>query len=135
MALESVDALSDDDTTLALSPSAGDRQVAHAAAKAKAKPAAKPKAVGKSEASPKPKGVPKTKPPVLKRPASSGSAGSGMKRPAAAKSKQKDPDRISVGESMYKKNGVWCIKLSGKEVVRVSWLHLIPSCMCKFVQP
>jgi hypothetical protein len=135
MALDSVDALSDDETTIALSPSAGLQQLANAAAapapkaKAKAKTVAKPKAVPKSEASPKaatksqpkPKGVPKAK--GLKRPASaSGSAGSAMKRPA---SKQKDPDHVSAGKSMYKKNGVWCIKLSGKEVVRVFWLHLV----------
>lgn len=122
-------------TTIALSPSAGLQQLANAAAapapkaKAKAKTVAKPKAVPKSEASPKaatksqpkPKGVPKAK--GLKRPASaSGSAGSAMKRPA---SKQKDPDHVSAGKCMYKKNGVWCIKLSGKEVVRVFWLHLV----------
>ena len=130
MALAAVDALSDDDATIDLQPDAG--EIAHAkdlrkAAKAEAKgrddkkrPKAKSTPQSKDKSTPKPA----TKPP-LKRPASAASScrdAPVMKRPAG---RTKDPDFVSAGKSMYKKNGVWSVKLRGKEVVRASWLQYV----------
>ena len=132
MALDSVNALSDEETLL-LSPSAGMRL----AAKAKAEPTPK----GKCEAK-KPKTSKETtpatttlkgdekKPPnakSMKRPASAGSGASqpAMKRPAAAKSNAKKPKKVSAGKSLYKRDGVWSVKFNQKEVVRVLWMHLL----------
>lgn len=139
MALDAVDELSDDGKTVALSPSAGVREAEKQKAKeakkqtepkkkepkekkvtpkAKAEPATK--AAVKQSA--KPKAV-KPKPGVLQRPAAaSPSSGPGiLKKPAA----EPTGDKVSAGKSQYKSNGIWCIKLNGKEVVRAFRLQLV----------
>ena len=126
MALDCVDALSDDDAVAAgtnATPSTTSRGAkAETLPKAKAKPQGK----GKAKASPKKKvrkdkvtkamkkPTPKAAPKTLKRPASA-SQGSkpGPKR---------NPDHISTSKSQYK-NGVYCIKLFGKQVITVAKLH------------
>ena len=109
MPLGSVDTLSDD----------GD--VAPTAKQAEVTPKAKPKAVAKPpkvDKASKPKA--KAKQAVLKRPAAS----SAMKRPAGA---TKDPDRVTASKGLYK-NGTWGLKLNGKQVLLVTWLHFIHDC-------
>ena len=112
MALDAVDALSDDDVAR------GDDRAQSPKPKAspKMKSAAKPKAKGKA------KGAPKT----MKKPAASAKSESGttMKRPS-----RKDPDHVSTCKSRYK-NGVYSIKLFQKEVIRVSRLHVIDLTCC-----
>lgn len=90
--------------------------------------------VGKSPppSNKKPKIVPKAKPEGLKRPASTakvrdGADGHTMKKPAAAGKKTKSdsketdaPKQISVCKSLYKRDGVWSLKLNQKEVIRVT---------------
>ncbi len=83
---------------------------------------------GTKEPNAKPK--PKAK-AALKRPAaSSGKAASHgadadpeppMKKPAG---KEQPAERLSVCKSLYKRDGVWSIKLNSKEVIRVIGLHL-----------
>ena len=127
-----------DEATLALSPSAGTKprrpekgqkngqKQTETQGKAVPKPKAKPKADAKPK-EPKPKSVP-TKPepvakkgPVLNRPASSAGSAPAMKKPA------KDPDAVSVCTSLYKRDGVWSVKLNQKEVLRAQWLHVFES--------
>ena len=143
MSLASVDQLSDEET-LELSPSAGLKEEERAKnrktppkSKSEPKPPKTPKA--KSESSkpsktPKTKSEPKKKPePKEKAEPKSKAKGGPKKRPAAAVASSdapaedmkkpagrsiKDPDHVSAGKSKYKHNGVWCIKLRGKEVVR-----------------
>lgn len=137
MVLDSVDALSDDaDTKGPAQTKAG--QSAKAKAKCQATPKAKggPKTTPNKVVEPKPKKkveAPKDSDPVeprgavpMKRPAASlGASGSGgavpMKRPAG---RQTDPNHISTSKSRYP-NGVYCIKLFGKEVIRVTSMHLV----------
>eukprot|EP00435_Cladocopium_sp_Y103_P048349 s2116_g14.t1 len=119
MALAAVDALSDDDT-IDLHPEAADKGIAQDLARtlraqAKGKVDKKlPKAKSTPKSKPKPTPKSPKKPPTMKRPAASASSPAApvMKRPAG---KTKDPDFVSAGKSMYKKNKVWCVKLSGKE--------------------
>ena len=127
MVLGAVDALSDDDPKQTPPPKTGEsKPVGKAKIKSSPKPKAKTKAKGvapKVAVEPKPKeNVDEPEKPVMKRPAAaSGSmAGAPMKRPAG---RPKDPDHISTSKSRYP-NGVYCIKLFGKEVIRVSSLHL-----------
>ena len=133
VALDAVDALSDDDAHMEARPD----------------PKAKPKAKGKTPKSPKKtelkaKATPKKKPKMpkatpKKRPAAalsdpSGPASPTMKKPAAKgkPGKPKDPEHISTCKSKYKSNGVWSIKLFSKEVIRVS--RLIGSLTCNVLE-
>ncbi len=74
----------------------------------------------------KPKIAPKAKPEGLKRPAAStkvrdGADGHAKKKPAVAAAKKTDaPKKISVCKSLYKRDGVWSLKLNQKEVIRVT---------------
>lgn len=130
MALADVDALSDEET-VRLSPNAGVREAnkKEAREKAKAKAKSSPKQDTKEvlEDGPQPSAKSKGGPGVMKKPsskraASAESAGEpAMKKPAASK----DLDRVRVNKSMYKKNGVWSIKLNDKEVVRVIGMHRV----------
>lgn len=149
MPLDSVESLSDDDvptTSVALPTAREEQPTAKAKSKPKATPKAKsskdkpqkktvPKPVKKEEAKgskdepeteteekpeiPKKKPGPKSQP--LKRPASSAASSAPvLKRPSA----MRDPNRVSAGKSLYKRDGVWSIKFNGSEVVRVFRLHL-----------
>ena len=125
MALAAVETLSDDDTTIELHPDANEKVQEKDLAKAEAK-RRHDKTLPKAKITPKPKPKQSSKSPKkpsMKRPASAASLckhESVMKRPAA---NTKDPNYISAGKSKYKSNGVWCVKLKGKEVVRASWLQ------------
>lgn len=44
---------------------------------------------------------------------------SAMKKPAAASKRSKKALGFSVGKSLYKRDGVWSVKLNQKEVIRV----------------
>ena len=92
----------------------------HPRLKAKGKAKTSPKKVSK-DAKPEPKAVPKVekKKSALKRPASSSTKEPSIKRPAGSR---RDPDHISTSKSMYK-NGVYCIKLFGKQAITVPSLH------------
>ena len=119
----SVDALSDDEPARKTPPKALSEEkkpkrnntkgsAGKGSAKVKpVKPAPKPKAGAKA----------------LKRPADASSSpnkGESLKRPAAAGKVAKDAavavDRVSVCKSLYKRNGVWSLKLNQKEVIRVT---------------
>lgn len=159
MALDDIDKLSDEET-VAPSPSAGVKEAAKQASKAEAKAKAKvaPKAKGKPSsqpteevpkvekepAAPKTKGkgakpAPKPRPktstatPKRKRDASAGASRPAMKRPAACTGRddKKESDPIRVCKSLYKRDGVWSIKLAQKEVIRVLGLRMMGSvCIC-----
>lgn len=131
VALDSVDALSDDDVTLPKPPSVTHGSPESAAkpkpkvkGKASSKKAAQPTAIVKKDVKPKAEAKKKT----MKRPAASlastGSLEPAMKRPAGAK---RDPNHISTCKSLYKSTGIWSIKLFQKEVIRVSRLN------CQFI--
>ena len=112
----SVDVLSDDDAAqAAVNPNSSKKNEAKTKGKG-GKDQKKPKAA--------PKAAPKAKQTALKRPAgalSSPSKGdpASLKRPASKV--VKDADRVSVCKSLYKRNGVWSLKLNQKEVIRVTW--------------
>ena len=124
----SVDALSDDEPARKTPPKAlseekkpkrNNTKGSAGKGSAKAKPD-KPKVV-------KPAVKPKAGANVLKRPAGASSSpkkGEPLKRPAAAGKVAKDAaaavDRVSVCKSLYKRNGVWSLKLNQKEVIRVT---------------
>lgn len=146
MSLQNVEILSDDDTLL-LDPKP-EKKVkdmeprAKASPKKRSKAEAKPKGKAKATAkgSPKKK-IQKKKPATMKRPAASSvrnaddggeddsggaedpgrgdGAAQAMKKPAGKKELG-----LSVGKSMYKRDGVWSIKMNKKEVIRVPWFHL-----------
>ena len=142
MALAAVETLSDEDQGGITSPNVpteNDKLDSSKAPKAKEKAKSestkikteKPKAKAKSISKGGGKGSktkaltlkdqPESKPKAkakaaLKRPASATAAASAIKRPAATR----DPDRVSTGKGLYK-NGVWGIKLAGKEIIRVAW--------------
>jgi hypothetical protein len=124
VALDGVDKLSDDEAVAASAkpaPSSSDSPKKGAPkAKAKGKAKTSPKKVSK-DAKPEPKAVPKVekKKSALKRPASSSTKEPSIKRPAGSR---RDPDHISTSKSMYK-NGVYCIKLFGKQALTVPSLH------------
>ena len=117
-ALDAVDTLSDD-APVHQSPKKLDNKKTKEKPKVVAKPKSgepgpkhKPKAKAtkdkkESNASPKAKAA-------IKRPAASSDAKGVAKKPST-----RDPDRVSVCKSRYKKDGVWSIKLAQKKVIRV----------------
>lgn len=110
----SVEALSDDEPVRAATPPKARSE------EKKTKPNKTKASAGKGSTKAKPAAKPKA---VLKRPAatstSSPNKGPSLKRPAAGKV-AKDSDRVSVCKSLYKRNGVWSLKLNQKEVIRVT---------------
>ena len=143
MALDAVDQLSDEETVV-LSPSAGTENQRKTEKSPKGKGEPKTKTVKSKKDTPVPKTKPEkvktpkekkkpekvktpqekkkadVKPEVetevkLKRPASKLASEQPMKKPAKA---------VRAGKSMYKRDGVWSIKLNDKEVCRVIGLHL-----------
>ena len=110
----SVDALSDDDAFNAAAPNHSKKKETKTTGKGR-----------KDEK--KPKAAPKAKQTALKRPAAALSSPSkgdpaSLKRPASKVVKEvaKDPEKVSVCKSLYKRNGVWSLKLNQKEVIRVT---------------
>lgn len=139
MPLPPVDELSDDSASKAAIKSP---EKPTAPAKPKSKPEKPPKQNPKEKAAKvekkpamsekpqkteKPKAAPTGKSAPMKRPAAGNSAGVAdpangppQKKPACA---SKDSDRLSVCKSLYKRNGIWSVKLNGKEVIRVICMH------------
>ena len=136
MALDDIDQLSDENGGASSQDKKEDRVTPDAkTAKLKAtrKAPAKNTKAAAAESDPTSGGGRK---PALKRPASASSAGTKsepvMKRPAG---RVKDPDFVSVCKSLYKRDGVWSIKLGTKEVIRATGPHWMNVKMVMFCQP
>ena len=130
MTLGSVNDLADDDA-VAVAPTSESSKQPKPKAETSPKPKAKAKGKGRAKASPSKKVVKekvvKEKVPKQKAP-SKAAAPKTLKRPASASTKEpkpgtkRDPDHISTSKSQYK-NGVYCIKLFGKQVITVAKLQ------------
>jgi hypothetical protein len=129
MPLANVTALSDDDDTPKIDNQQGPgEELAKPKAKAKVKAEAKTKSTAKAtSAKSTAKAKAKAKSAAKKRPAAAqdpedgqagiSSAGGGMKRPAAAA-------ELKVNKYIYHRDGVWGIKVDGREIIRVLYLTM-----------